>query len=424
MPGPVVPQRIHVLVFGSLGDVLPLAALGAELARRGHDVTVWSGRRHVRRVERLGVRVRVLDTDGLPPLKSHVLPIFQPPALWRRVERRMQAGYLALAEEVAALPPGSPRPLLVASSFALAGRLAQEALGLRLATVHLAPACMASLMDPPQFIGLPLPDWARSAMRSLLERWAFDPTIRPGLNEFRAQIGLPPVRRVLSQWLHSPDLVLGLFPAWFAPPEPGWPAAVQLLDFPLEDGGLGMDLAQEDPVLDAFLRAGAPPVVCYPGSIKRDEQAFFSEALRAGARTGQRLVLLTRDPQEHLPGGVAALPDWALHRPYAPFAQLLPRSRALVHCGGVGTMAQALRSGCPQLLLPFTFDQFDNAHRMHQHGLGHVDRSARWGASLGQLLGDEGLLARCRQRQACLPTHGGQVLTQAAQAVETLAQMG
>lgn len=421
----MAPQRIHVLTFGSLGDVLPLAALAAELTRRGHEVTLWCARLHHAQVQRMGVQVRPLQIEGLPPLKVQANSVLKTPALWRRVEQTMQATYLALADEVAALPAGAPRPLLVASTFALAGRLAQEKLGLRLATVHLAPACMASLVDSPAVGSLSMPRWMPRALRPwicrTLERAVFDPVTTPGLNAFRAQIGLPPVRHVLTHWMHSPDAVLGFFPAWFATPQPDWPAATQVLDFPLEDGGHGHDLAQDDPALAAFLQAGPPPVVCYPGSAKRDARTFFAEALRACAAAGQRLIVLTRYPEEHLPGGAAALPPWALHRAYAPFAQLLPRSRALVHCGGVGTLAQALRAGCPQLLLPYTFDQFDNAHRLKVQGLAEVHHGLKWGAALHRLLNHPEVAAACRERQAHLPSGGEQVLARAAQVVEALA---
>jgi UDP:flavonoid glycosyltransferase YjiC (YdhE family) len=48
----------------------------------------------------------------------------------------------------------------------------------------------------------------------------------------------------------------------------------------------------------------------------------------------------------------------------APYHELFPRGRVIVHSGGIGTTAQALRSGRPQVIVPFAFDQFDNAERV------------------------------------------------------------
>jgi UDP:flavonoid glycosyltransferase YjiC (YdhE family) len=53
----------------------------------------------------------------------------------------------------------------------------------------------------------------------------------------------------------------------------------------------------------------------------------------------------------------------------APHALLFPRTAVVVHHGGSGTTAQALRSGVPQVILPLILDQFHHAHRMYVAGL-------------------------------------------------------
>ena len=63
------------------------------------------------------------------------------------------------------------------------------------------------------------------------------------------------------------------------------------------------------------------------------------------------------------------LPPGALHLPYVPFSALLPRLSGLVHHGGIGTSAQALAAGIPQLVVPFAHDQFDNAARLRRLGV-------------------------------------------------------
>ena len=66
----------------------------------------------------------------------------------------------------------------------------------------------------------------------------------------------------------------------------------------------------------------------------------------------------------------ADLPPTFAYAAYAPFGQLLPRCRALVHHGGIGTCAQALRAGIPQLVAPWGFDQYDQALRVRRLGAG------------------------------------------------------
>lgn len=54
--------------------------------------------------------------------------------------------------------------------------------------------------------------------------------------------------------------------------------------------------------------------------------------------------------------------------PYAPHSLVFPRAALIVHQGGIGTLAQALRSGRPQMIVPFFADQLDNAARAERLG--------------------------------------------------------
>lgn len=324
---------VWILTFGSLGDVLPLAALGGELARRGHAVTLWCGSLHARMVEEMGVCAVPFETDALPPLRLHAGTLFKTPLMWRRVEQAMRMAFADMALRLEALPPGLPRPIVVASTFALAGRLAQEKFGLRLATVHLSPMCMASFLDMPAIRGLTMPDWVplsvRPALGRTLERLVMDPVTARSVNAMRREIGLTPVSHVFSRWVHSPDLVLGLFPDWFGVPQPDWPPNARILDFPMADGDGNHALAQEDPGLEHFLASGSDPVVFYPGSAKRDTRAFFDEALGTCERLGVRAILLTRY-RENVVGG----------RPAAVGAvpALCAAEQAVALCRGAGAL--------------------------------------------------------------------------------------
>jgi UDP:flavonoid glycosyltransferase YjiC (YdhE family) len=54
---------------------------------------------------------------------------------------------------------------------------------------------------------------------------------------------------------------------------------------------------------------------------------------------------------------------------YAPLGKVLPRSAAVVHAGGIGTCAEALRAGISSVIIPFAFDQPDNAWRLGRLGV-------------------------------------------------------
>ena len=68
----------------------------------------------------------------------------------------------------------------------------------------------------------------------------------------------------------------------------------------------------------------------------------------------------------------ASLPDTIAVFDYAPHALVMSRASIIVHQGGVGTTAQALRAGRPTLVVPFGQDQFDNGRRVAALGAGRT----------------------------------------------------
>ena len=65
------------------------------------------------------------------------------------------------------------------------------------------------------------------------------------------------------------------------------------------------------------------------------------------------------------------------HVPFAPFKALFPLCAAVVHHGGVGTIAEAFAAGAPQVVLPVAYDQKDNAIRVKRLGAGDWLRAGR-----------------------------------------------
>ena len=76
------------------------------------------------------------------------------------------------------------------------------------------------------------------------ERIVLDGYLAGPVNGFRATLGLPPVKRVFGAWRHSPDLVLGLFPAWFGSAR-DWPPHFHQTGFVRYDQGEDKQLSPE-----------------------------------------------------------------------------------------------------------------------------------------------------------------------------------
>lgn len=399
---PGVAVRVLVVSIGSAGDVHPFMAIALRLRERGHIVSFVTN----------PYFAPLLQQAELPLLPVGTVEQFEEaishPALWSQVRAfgvlatiirySTPTVYRHIAEEVA-----MGDTAVVAHPLAFGARIAQETLGVPLVTLHLAPSTIWSLENPPvpaQWIG-PINTWPRRVKQlviSLGDRLA-DRIMGPALNQFRAELGLAPTHHIASRWWHSPQRVVGLFPDWFAAPQPDWPSQTTLTGFPLYDE---RGVSQVPPDLEEFLAeseaAGSPPIVFAPGSSNRQAGRFFAAAARACRFLGRRGILLTRYPEQLPP----LLPEGVRHADYAPFSAVLPRAAALVHHGGIGTAAQALAAGRPQLVMPMTFDQPDNAMRLVQLDVARMlaparFRGARVARELGALLESDAVARRCAE---------------------------
>jgi len=388
----------HVLlcVIGSSGDVHPFVGLGRSLRRRGYRVTVITAGYFRRLVEQAGLEF----VDPLPEVDFR--DMIRDPRIWHPLHgtsRIIDLAMRPLLEPVyrSVLAHQTPGHTLVCgSTLAFGARVAQEVHGIPLVSVHLSPLIFRSDVAGPRLPVLCVhrgPAWFRR-----LQWWCIDGlsdrVIRPWLDEFRGRFGLPPVRHVFRDWMHSPLRLIAMFPEWFAPRQPDWPPQVRLTGFPLysEEGVV-------EPKADVreFLDAGSPPLVFTPGSANVFGRPFFEAAVDACARLGRRGLLLTRFP-EQLP---LPLPDSVRHVDFVPFRWLLPQAAAVVHHGGIGSLSQGLAAGVPQLVMPMGFDQYDNAARLERLGVGTSLPPRRFvgpavAAALRPLLDDPVVANRCR----------------------------
>jgi UDP:flavonoid glycosyltransferase YjiC (YdhE family) len=286
--------------------------------------------------------------------------------------------------------------VLVGHTLSFATRVFEEVHRVPAATLHLAPSVMRSDFQQPVFEpGSDIsgwPTWLKRAIWWWIDRRVLDPAVAPELNRWRRELGLAPVSRVLKAWAQSDRCIIGLFPEWFGPRQPDWPPQLRLTGFPLYDG------ADAQPVssgLQTFLEAGSAPVVFTFGTANRAATPYFAAGLDAARRLGRRTLFLTKYPEQLPPLG----PD-AWHESYAPFSLILPRCGAMVHHGGIGTCAQGLAAGVPQLTMPIAFDQPDNTARLSRLGVGQWIRpeeftADRVAAALRPLMEDAAVGERC-----------------------------
>lgn len=412
------PLNVILVALGSAGDANPFIGLGRELRQRGHHVTIATSPWFAAEVAAAGL--------ALAPLGSveEFETLTKDADLWRGARGTRKVLEKALLTAIRPVydliaeryEPG--RTVVAASSLALGARIAQDKLGVPTASVHLQPAIFRSVYETPRLPGPPVHRLPRP-----LKRLAFraadllvDGLVGRRVNRLRAELGLRPVRRLLQGWWHSPQLVLGLFPEWFASPQPDWPPQTRLVGFPLFDA---MPDEALPPDAEAFLDVGERPIVFTPGSANRHAHRFFLAALQAAASLKRRVMLLTRF-DEQVP---TALPSNVTRFTYVPLSQLLPRCAAIVHHGGIGTLSQGFAAGIPQVLMPMGHDQLDNADRAVRLGVAAALPPAHFTADqltakLQHLLASSSVAEHCLRVRAL--TRSGGAIADAASQLEAL----
>ncbi len=368
-----------ISAVGSRGDVNPLVAIGKQLKQQhGFDVVVSLAENYCHVAEAAGLIAEPTIS------RAEFQQMVEDPLVWRPltgVQRILQGAVSRFLRPHWALIERYHRPgrtVLVQHPLDFASRIYRDFdPSTPLCSVQLSPALVRDPQQPPRLS----PWWfepRRPAWLMRLAYWAVDHLIAdrwllPSINPLRHEVGLPPIHRALDRWWTSPDQVLGMFPAWFGYPKPYVDGNWLACGFPRVDADKPVSGSAE-----AYQgqRATLSPhdlattcqeaIVFTPGTAQHHAVRWFEWAADATAGLGRRVIFASSHPDQlpqRLPSHVTALG-------YIDFNTVLPQAALLVHHGGIGTTAAALRAGCPQWICPSAFDQFHHADLVQQLGVG------------------------------------------------------
>jgi UDP:flavonoid glycosyltransferase YjiC (YdhE family) len=362
-----------VAAFGDPGHAFPAIALGAELAGRGHDVTLETWSRWREAVEREGMRFAAAPEYEVFPSRDMVL---KPYAAAVRASDSTREVIRACDPEV-----------VVADIITSAASLAAQAEGRQWATLipHVMPTGAPGF--PIYSIGAVYPRtalgrrfWARA--RPIVMRG--EEQGRVELNEARRRVGLPPLP--FTHGGISRELaIVATFPQ---------------LEYPRSDPWPGMrvtgPLLWEQPFGDVELPPGDAPLVLVAPSTSQDpEQRLVRAALEGLADSSVRVLATTnrRLPPSPIPVPAnARLVDWV------SYARTMPLCDAVVCHAGHGTVARSLACGVPVVACGHAGDQAENAARIRWAGAG-VSLPRRFQTATGVRLALHRLLAQPSYRR-------------------------
>ena len=372
--------RVILCTLGTRGDILPFISIAQALLRQGYQTTIFSNENWKSLVEGEGIDFQSIaeadpsqcGRDDYKFFLKNTLPSFS-----KSFDLVFQAHCV------------HPKLLLIYRSNMLGMECAAEKIGLPHMKVALQPSAIRSYVRPPW----PMTPLAQGAFKPVF-RALVVPALylaadlsrryRSHTNAFRQSHGLKP-HRFASRAQRSEDATIVLAPAWFAMPQADWPSNTHCVGFPFSER------EERDDEIAKFIRDNGKPIVFTPGTGVQDTQAFFRKAEGACQALGLPGIFLSPTAPSLVLRGQTPI----LAKSFADFHWLMPKTRLLVHHGGIGTTAQALRAGIPQLVLPGRFDQPDNAVRVASMGLGaaimNETQTGAWASIIEQLLGSPGM---------------------------------
>lgn len=365
----------HILLttLGSYGDLHPMLSLGIGLKECGHKVTLATTDYYRNNVLQAGLTfhpIRPHFTDDPTVAKRLMDPQWGPQYLMQQLLMP------ALTDMFDDLRPAVHQcDALITTTLVFAAPLLAKMYQKPWASATFQPMTLMSENDPPILPNVPY--WSNhlmqqspgafKVMRELGQLWTN--TWFKRFYNLREQLGIAPYGNPAFDGQFSPHLNLALFPDIMGQPQPDWPDNTVQPGY-ISHSTLSLPDEQLSDELQAFIRQGPPPIVATLGTAAVRAPGNVLDTLIHGlAQHGKPAIVLVG---KQYPKPYPSIAPNVFIAPYAPYHELFPQSELIIHSCGMGTLCQALLAGKPQLMIPFAFDQPDNAHRLKQLGVGKI----------------------------------------------------
>ncbi|MBA2494758.1 MAG: glycosyltransferase family 1 protein [Acidobacteria bacterium] len=414
--------KIVLAAFGSLGDLHPMLALTIELQRRGHEIVINTLEVYREKIDALGFEFRPLRPNINPEDRELTRELMDAKTGTEKLLKEILIPNIRpMYDDLTEAVRGAD--LLISGEVVFAAASVAEKTKIKWITTSLAPVSFMSAHDP---IVPPTAQWLRhfrflgatfhgglfSVIRRMVESW-FEP-----YRKFRRELGLSGNHSPIFGGKYSDLLHLAMFSKVLGKPQSDWHSPTLQTGFCFYDGQ--SDLGKMPEGLSKFLENGEPPIVFTLGSAAvMDARDFFEESVEAAKILNRRAVILYgvfNQPPKGLSKNIVGFD-------YAPYSQVFPKAACVVHQGGVGTTAQVLRAAVPQLIMPFSHDQPDNAARCERIGVGRTISREKYNAEtaakeLRELLGDLSYKANAVEASKIVKAeHGTQAACDAIEAI-------
>lgn len=358
--------RLVMFTSGTLGDHLPYLALGQELQARGHDVLMVINQAMHKYAERAGLKaVALTDVERGPEEARENAWAWDH---WRNPWHQAQAHPKAKAQ---------PPELFVRQVHELAGAL--DGADLLLATAIRPHGLAAHLISDVPWLTVSVnpssfyqPPHTAERERTAGSERLFYNGIRPLIDRAVREAGS---KRLVPGWyrgcLWAPQVILGSSPEFSRPDRDFLQpyTSVNQAGFWYWEDPSWADWFPS-PQLEAICDQ-SPLVLTFSSQPLEEPRAILHKHIRAAAQLNLPLVVQrgwAGFDDNDLPAEIDT--DRVLFLDYAPHDWLFARASVAIQHGGIGSLARAIRQFCPVIVEPFGNDQFFNANRTAELGVG------------------------------------------------------
>lgn len=356
--------RVVIQAFGTRGDVAPFTGLGQVLQRTlGAEVAIAAQQPYRGMITAAGLEFRLLprDTERATRDSDYGQDLVDGARLKpsKQTLQSLRDDLAGVGEAMAETGRDADLLLLGGPVGSLLGHHVAEALGIPSMCGLLQPASPTAAFAPPPLTTRSFGSLGNKVVwrTSSIGEKVYTPLI----DNLRVALGLPARSRRDYQSARSAQWpTLYGFSPHIVPRPSDWRRGLDVTGY----WWPAVDPSWRPPArLTEFLDAGPPPVYIGFGSTATAHGDELSETIARAVRTaGVRGVIQSGWARLHGNGDDILTVDDVPHR------WLFPRMAAIVHHGGAGTSAAALRAGIPSIPVTGIMDQPFWAARLH--GLG------------------------------------------------------
>lgn len=360
-------MRIAIFTLGSRGDVQPYVALGREAIKRGHSVTICTGESFKEFIEGNGIEFTKSDLDLMALLQTK-----DGQEVFNNGTKHIIKAINYAKENV------NPAYRKTMEQFYNCAKHADmiiyhpKALGTQDIALKLDIPCIC--MSPVPFI-YPIEEFpnlvvsAKGNFGKVLNKLTYktmkyaESSNMKEINDFREKVLNLPKRKVgvYTYDIDKKEIPI-IYPVskYLFEEVKSWNDKVYLPGFVFLENE---DKKLSDEIIDFIDKKSAPIVISFSSMPLKSPDKFKAILIEALNESNNTAIVLT---------GISGMnfenEQNILAVPSAPHNLLFPLAKGIMHHGGVGTMASALKSGKPQLIIPFSVDQPFWANRLYNQG--------------------------------------------------------